>query len=290
VTNEPLVSSALLRSLDELRVELAGYGAEFYTATNDVSRVKPANTAIAHQAQWHMRGAIFHATAILDSYSLFARGVSARAQIDPAPDVLIMYAPALQEVFFSFYALVNLARITLDNLRLYLRPVFRTDFRQLPKSVSGFLEGETDCPVYVDLENQPVVSYLSDLRNCLVHFRSFAVGDNAVVVGDHVGEEEEVRLLCGVAWFDHMARARFRRTEQGVSVNVFLPDKTFDRSGAGEKLAQFTYKERINLVSQSIEFTRLVRRALLGSFALLLEPGTPTYQFRKQPANSRPRL
>ena len=271
----------MVRPLSEIGSELLEIMADMHAATHALSSSRPDLTVIAHQAQWHMRGAIYHTNALLAAYAEFASGVGARAQIDVQPAVLVMYAPSLQEVLYNFYALVNLARITLDNLRIYLRPVFTTAFGQLPKSITGFLEGETDCPVYLDLQQRPIVTYLSDLRNCLVHFRSFATGDNAVVVDDHLPREEEKRLMADMAWFDHMAHARFRRTSQGISVNVLLPDKIFERTPGTEKLASFTYNERINLVSQAMAFTRLTAHVLGGVFVLLHDPGKPVYSFRK---------
>jgi hypothetical protein len=276
------IADATLRSPDELRAELGAYLDEFRSATRSVIQAHGEHSLIAHQAEWHFRGIGHHMSRMLDAYVAFARGVSARAAIVEALDVLVMYAPDLQHVLFEFYALVNLSRISLDNLRLFLRPVFKTEFGQLPKSVMDFLEDSTDCPVYVDLAKQETLTYLVDVRNCLVHFRTFATSDNAVVVGDHVSKDDEERILGSHGWFDHMARARFRRTDRGISVNVFLPDKVFDHSGATEKLVKFTYDARLNILSQAMEFTRLARHALLSAFELLIEPGNPSYQYAKK--------
>jgi hypothetical protein len=281
-------AGTVLRSPEEWRNELTEYFALCRTATHRVGEANSENTLIAHQAEWHLRGLLHHMNRMLEAYSDFAREVGARAQLEAGPDALVMYAPSYQEVLFEFYALVNLARITLDNLRLFLRPVFRTPFGQLPKSVSGFLDGWTDCPVYHYLSRQAATAYLSDIRNCLVHFRTFATGDNALVIGDHVPTEEEERLLESTGWFRHMARARFRRVDRGVSVNVFLPDRIFDHSGTTEKLVAFTYDERINILSQAMSFVRLAWQSLSGSYSLLLSPGVPTYQFAKRPPVAAP--
>ncbi len=131
----PALDGAILRSADEWRAELAAVFSACYEAARRVGGANTAHNLVAHQAEWHMRGVLHHMQRMLDAYSSFARGVTARAEADAKLDVLVMHAPSLKEVLFEFYALVNLSRIALDNLRLFLRPVFRTDFRQLPKSI-----------------------------------------------------------------------------------------------------------------------------------------------------------
>jgi hypothetical protein len=60
------------------------------------------------------------------------------------PDLIIGRALEFRVMMFEFYALLNLARITLDSLRVFLRPLFKTDYGQLPKSVRSFVKGKTD--------------------------------------------------------------------------------------------------------------------------------------------------
>jgi hypothetical protein len=43
-----------------------------------------------------------------------------------------MYASSYQQMLFEFYTLVSLCRIALDNLRLYLRPLFIRTSDELP--------------------------------------------------------------------------------------------------------------------------------------------------------------
>jgi hypothetical protein len=180
------------------------------------------------------------------------------------------------------YALLSLARITLDNLRLFLRPLFKTPYTQLPKSVREFIAGKTDCPVYQALAYQPVVEYLCDLRDCLVHYRTFATNDKLVVIGDHVEPRDVSELLETNQWFEPMARAYFGISGRSIMVNVLLPDVIFKRAEGQKKLAVFTYNERINLVAQSAEFLRLTVACILLTYSLLIEPGKPTYEFSKQ--------
>jgi hypothetical protein len=277
----PSSDTTVTRSTREWLPELAGFLVNCRQAVLAVVAANEAFSVVSYQAEWHLRGVVHHMRRMLEAYDSFAREVGIRAQVEPPLDVLVMYSPSFQELLFELYALVNLSRITLDNLRFYLRPVFKTDFRQMPKSLSDFIRGSTDCPVYKNLAGQEAVEYLRDLRNCLVHYRTLAVGDNALVLGDHVSGPEEKALLRENRWFDHMARARFRRVPNGVVVNVFLPDRIFDHSDRGDKLVEFTYERRCHLLSQGMVFTRLVADSLASTFALLLDPGQPTFVYAR---------
>ncbi len=192
--------------------------------------------------------------------------------------MIIMHSPECQAMMFEFYALVNLARISLDRLLHVLAPVFKTPFQQLPNSVTGFMDAQTDCPVYRILARQPIVPYLIDLRDCVVHYRSFATTDNTQVLleGEHDFDLVD-RIMPG------LFKAVFRPVgKRRVSVNVLLPDKIFVRDRSGKKLVAFTYQQRINLLSQSREFLKTVVGATAEAFGLLIEPGKPTYTYTKR--------
>lgn len=267
----------IVRSLEHFGAEIEEAESTFGGVLNRFLKKRPDLAQLAHQADWHLRGVIYHTRNVLRTYSRFADEVASRAMVtDKPPAAIVMYAPDFQTMMFDFYALVNLTRITLDNLRLFLRPVFKN---QIPKSITDVLKGTTDCPVYENLAKQPIVTYLCDLRNCLVHYRTFATSDNAVVFEEHLPEADKLRLFSGT-WFDPMARAYFRRVGDGVSVNIYLPDSIFDPTRP-EKLVEFTYVQRFNLLSQSREFMRLIAHCIRSVYLLLLNPGTPTYSFEK---------
>ena len=232
----------------------------------------------AHQAEWHVRGVAYHCRNVVEKYKLFVNETGKRAGIDGGPPVtIIMYAPVAQVLMFEFYALVNLSRIALDNLRNLLAPTFKTPLNQLPKSISDYSSGTTDCPVYRSLANQPVLSYLSDLRNCVVHYRSFATSDNAVVATE--GFEGAAQMYSDLP---SLFKAEFRLTgRNAIAVNVFLPDTIFEWVGTTKKLATFTYNERINLLSQSREFLRLIAYSTKDALSLLLTTPEPKYTFKK---------
>jgi hypothetical protein len=244
------------------------------------ARACPGHSLVVHQAEWHVRGIVYHCRRLVQCYQEVAQRVADRV-VGTEADVVVMYAPPVQQMWFEFYALVSLARITLDTLRGLLAPLFVTEYGHLPKSISGFIEGETDCPVYGWLAEQPTTQYLSDIRNCLVHFRSFATSDNTMIVREGF-EEEPSQDAQGLDWLRPMAKGVFRRIgDNGVSVNFYVPDVIFDRGGGGEKLARFTYERRYNVLSQSSGFVNLASVAVMGSLVLLAEKREPAYHYAK---------
>jgi hypothetical protein len=261
--------------------ELDALHRESRAALRAVSNASTVPTKLPHQVDWHVRGVLHHMMRMIESYTEFAREVSARATIEAAPSILVMYAPSYQILLFEFYALVNLSKISLDSLTSFLRAVFVTDFRQMPKGLADVLEGQTDCPLYRQLREHPVFGYLRDMRNCIVHYRSLATSDNAIVVADDVPPDEEERLTRGQEWFEAMARAKFRRTDNGVVVNVYVPDRVFEVVGTNRRLARFTYVARYNILSQSMNFTRLTVQSLLYAMALMIDPGKPTFTWSR---------
>jgi len=115
-----------------------------------------------------------------------------------------------------------------------------------------------------------------------VHFRTFATSDNALVVGDTIVEADHSEIFEANSWFESMAKAYFRRVDNGVSVNVFLPDRIFDHSGSAEKLVPFTYDERNNILSRSMDFVRLIAVITEGVCSFLGADPPPSFSFSKR--------
>ena len=114
-----------------------------------------------------------------------------------------------------------------------------------------------------------------------MHYRSFATNDNIMAFSEEYQslEPEEKKVLQSSKFISPMAQVNFRLIcENKIVVNIFLPDKIFE---SGKNLCDFTYKERINILSQSKEFTKLVAIATFQSFNLLVDPGVPTYSYKK---------
>jgi hypothetical protein len=266
-----------LKKFEDFRTELDEIDKSISYAARALGEGKREIALNVCQAEWHVRGLTHHCRNLVGYYEEIAKGVSERA--GSGANVIVMYAPSVQKMWFEFYALVNLARIALDNLRNLLSPLFISKLNQLPKSISDYIKDTTDCPVYQRLAEDKVLDYLSDIRNCIVHYRTFATNDNTLVVEEGLEQSE---VIENQEWFKPMARACFRRVgESGVSVNFYLPDVVFVRGPGDKRLAHFTYDEKYNVLSQSIEFVRLVASAVGQSFMLLLEPGKPTYCYKK---------
>jgi hypothetical protein len=231
---------------------------------------------LGFQAEWHIRGLIYHLRRCFQHHSVFVREVSARASTGAS--CIIMFAPSFQEMLFEFYALINLAKISLDNLRIYLRPLFVRSSHQLPKSIRDVLAGSSDCPIYQQLMNQPLLKYLMDLRNCLIHYRSFATSDNAFVQEEHACDPLEG---TDDPFLNVMARADFRRVGQNaISVNVLLPDRIFeDEVNGGRKMANFSYRERWSLISTAKNIVELTAGALITTLQFLAEVDQPVFHF-----------
>jgi hypothetical protein len=272
--------------LDEFERWIAALESTAKGLGHAVAETHEDRSLLGFQTEWHLRGLIYHLRRCHEHYSTFVGEVSARASTGAS--AIVMFAPSFQQMLFEFYALVNLARISLDNLRVYLRPLFVRSSHQLPKSIRDVLAGSSDCPVYVQLTDQPLVTYLVDLRNCLVHYRSFATSDNAVVRDESLKE----KLLAGAdgdPFLTAMARAEFRRVRRNaISVNVLLPDRIFEEKtkGSGDRLAQFTYCERWNLLSMARGFVELTGGALIATMQLLVEVDEPAFHFSAKSSRS----
>jgi len=260
--------SEIEQEILQLEKPLAGIG-------HSVANAYPTRSILGYQAEWHARGIIYHTRNLFRYYSDFSREVSSRASSDA--EVIVMYAPDYQNLLFELYALVNLFRISMDNLRIFLHPLFKSRSDQLPKSVKDVLKCMTDCPVYTMLSKQKILDYVIDFRNCLVHYRSFATSDNALVIEE--GKETELGTEVQT-FFAAMAKASFRRIGKNcISVNIFLPDRIFDISPKGEKLAKFTFDEQLNLLSMTREFARLGVYTLVTTMELLRDIDQPLYTF-----------
>jgi len=77
-----------------------------------------------YQSEWFILGVIHHCKNMIYYYGLFSKGVQEREKNTNA-NIVIMYSPETQKLLFEFYALINLGRICLDNLRNILSPVFQ---------------------------------------------------------------------------------------------------------------------------------------------------------------------
>jgi len=239
---------------------------------------------IRHQikiAEWYVRGTIYHCKNLIKHYKKICENVEIRAlgtmnASGQPPEVILMYSPEILFLYYEFYSLVNLARISLDNLRYILSPVFSTPFNQLPKSITRFLNGETNCPIYQDLKKADIVKYLIDIRDCLTHYRSFASSDNVMAVLE--GSETPQ-----IEWSLSLARLSYRFPDiSKVVVNIYLPDAIFTynhKSHVRGKMAIFTYTQKYNILSQSMQFVKFITSITSSSILLLEKEIRPIYTY-----------
>jgi hypothetical protein len=268
-----------IRTLDDLAHELEELEAASTAVVTELVSNRKEHSVLAHQAHWHIRGMIYHCLNLLKNYTSFGEEFSKRAST--GTNDIIMHSRECQALMFDFYALVSLARISLDNLRTYLAPLFVTPYSQLPKSVRDFNKDKTDCPIYWKLAEEPLLDYLIDIRDCLVHYRSFASNDITLATDDHTSFPQA--LNEAPPSLQPMLRAFFRRiSEDGLSINIYLPDRIFETDGGNKKMAQFTYHQRINLLSQSVIFTKFVSLVILASLIYLRDTDTPCFSFNKR--------
>lgn len=230
-------------------------------------------------ADWHLKGMVYHAEKLIKEYRGIVEELSIRLGAIEKADIFIMHTPQLNNFMYEFYAFINLARISLDNLRHLLYPLFTNDGRQLPKSITDLEKGFTDCPVYERIAITPELQYLIDLRNCIVHFRTFATSNNSVIFRE--GAEVDLEQLTGNNWTTPMAKGFFRVTEtQDLVFNIFLPDTIYDRTAKNKKLSKFKYEQRINVLGESIRFLRYVAFNYMEAFALNLSSQEKRFTYR----------
>jgi hypothetical protein len=159
----------------------------------------------------------------------------------------------------------------------------------LPNSVTDIQKGWTDCPLYASYlaDQGQLLRYLLDIRDCLVHHRSFATSDNTVAVVSDACELRHPEWFG--PWHEPVTRVTFRKVDSGgMSVKILLPDAIFEYDADASRtrmVGRFTYKEGINLLSQCREFARLTVGAVLTALALLQSQRTPLYTWRRRSAD-----
>jgi len=232
-------------------------------------------------ANWHIKGLIYHTEKLIAEYRAIVEELKKRLETVGEADAFIMFTPQINHFMFEFYAFVNLARITLDNLRYILYPLFINESRQLPKTITDLEKGFTNCPVYERIAVNSELQYLIDLRNCIVHYRTFATSDNSIISRD--GLDFDFEKHTGNNWTRPMAKAVYRITEKNdVVLNIFLPDKIYDKSDGNKKLSNFSYNNRINILAESIRFLRYIVFNYMEAFMLNIESQEKRFEYRKK--------
>ena len=246
------------------------------------SKAAPERALLFQQADWHMHGLIYHLRRMRELYEPATESVAGMAAGDPAGNILITTAPEMQQLLFEFYAFMSLARVTADQLLHFAGPCLNIHKDQRPSSINEAINWETDFPVFVDLAGpqRPVLRYLIDIRDCIVHGRTFATSDGVVAVEEGFPEDKVPDMTP--AWYRGVVRTYFRRLGgTSVSVNISLPDVIWQYSDKGERgkmLDTFTYGQ-VNLLSQSHSFAQMCLLAVLSTLGYVVSG--EMYELRK---------
>lgn len=69
-------------------------------AVKSLIEKKPEQTLLAHQAEWHVKGLMYHLERLLKLYDIVAGEVGSRA-LGVEADVIVMYSPDMQDLILS---------------------------------------------------------------------------------------------------------------------------------------------------------------------------------------------
>lgn len=251
----------------------------------DDANIKDGNRV--RNAAWHVRGQIYHTRRLYQHYVALASEVGKRVNAllpDNPPDVLIFNSSALQELLYEFYAFLALARISLDELRHLLRPILVPAAGQsLPKSIKDLVRGVTDYPVLLALGKEPMLYHLIDIRDCLVHHKTFASAELMVVVKD--GSDADLEPILREGWSRPVTLPHYRLTDDNRIVsNVLLPDRIYTYptpADRGKIVSPFTYEQHNNILTQILEYLRFGAYQVIESILLLRDHEGEPFGWKK---------
>jgi len=114
------------------------------------------------------------------------------------------------------------------------------------------------------------INYFKDFRNCINHYRSFAVGTNAIAINENVSIEDREPLMQTKEVWQLMLPAEFRFiNEKDLVFNVYLPDKIFELDNSDKLLKEFLYTQKKNLLAYSMRAIRQAAFSYIEAIALI---------------------
>ena len=227
--------------------------------------------------QWHIDGVIYHYRNMKKYYYLLSKDVAMRVspfEDGSYPSALLFYDAIAPNLYHELYAFINLYRISIDMFIKLLHHQF-TNKKSLPKSINKFKSNESDCGVLKRIAKDSFVNYFIDLRNCINHYRSFAVGNNIVAFSEDLNDDERKKIgRDDEIWL----QSEFRIENQGVIVyNIYLPDSIYENKQHDVLVKNFTFDEKKNLLSYSLWAIRQMALSYVESLELIGSDNYFTY-------------
>jgi hypothetical protein len=276
----------VVRDLSYFDKELEEIKSVVNTAAWDLIKKKQDYYNLAHEAEWHIEGLLYHFRNMLGFYQTISGQIAERALAIDKVGVLVFHSPEMQSLLFEFYSIVILSRLTLDHVTQYtVAPLFKPGI--LPGSTNTFMKGTSDLPLHLSLSTEPLVRYLFDVRDCMVHSRTFATSKNTIAISDNIDEAQlpDMKEL----WKYPIARTYFRVVGKNkISANILLPDAIYQYDDNGSRvrlIKDFAYSDRNNILRQSIDFIQICAASVVNSFSLLEEKELKTYTWAKKAPN-----
>lgn len=268
----------LLEEIEGVELKAKKTVSEFHTNKELIKYSKLAN-----EVEWHIKGLAYHYKNMLDHYANVSEKLYDRVNNNTNVGIVIFHSLEMQSLLFEFYSIVSLARITLDYVTQYtLAPLFKPG--TLPGSVNKFMKGKSNINLHQFLNDQKQVRYLIDLRDCMVHFRTFATGENTMAFAD--GFDIDQLPNIEEYWKHPVVRTFFRKVDNNtISINLLLPDHIYSYSETGARMSlvgSFEYSSRINILRQSLDFIHLCEIYSLSILNALKEKDHQLYEWQKQ--------
>ncbi|NLE25860.1 MAG: hypothetical protein GX625_11075 [Clostridiaceae bacterium] len=229
---------------------------------------------------WLMRGLFYHMRSLIIEY--FEFGFMVKEGLEKKADIISIYATNSPNFTYPLHSIVFLSKIALDKLRDFLAPTFITPYNQLPKSITGFAKGNTDCPIYKKIFQDNDINYLIDLRNCYMHYRPMICSDTAHIYKEDTDESLFEELENIHKPLGPLARAYYRIDEgDKIVFNMYLPDKIFDRTGSNKSLAKFSYSTKKLLLPTMFKFMQKVSLYIDEALNLMINTKDRVYTYSK---------
>ena len=223
-----------------------------------------------YKLDWHVQGQMYHIRNMIHLYGQIvgeaAGKVLSLIETTKQPvDAMLTGNVLLPDLYYEFYAFVNLYRISLDYFHRTLAFKFENP-SNLPKSFSKLVSRTTDCPVMERMANDAVIAYFKDFRDCLNHYRTFSTNHIFLLLEESVDENETDAFDTLTQIEPFILRPSLLDGNSNVIVNFFLPDKIFEDGTDNKLVNQFEYTQKKNMIATVMH----ALRSVVGNYLHLL--------------------